>query len=164
MKLRQRIIFLSALLLGVTLLVLGQGQNFPGGTTGTVTFVNNTITGGVSGGTLSIQSGGNNNLSILQSGSGTLTVGSAGGFSATRAVFSGRVQIGDEGSCTMAAGTCTAQSFVATYTVAPKCFVTVAIAAGTQGFYAALSTTTTVTPASSNAADTSTVNWICFGN
>jgi len=75
-----------------------------------------------------------------------------------------RLLLADQGSCVMAAGTCAAQSLGTTYTTAPICMATVITAGGTQGTLRAPSTTTTVTPASSNAADTSTVGWTCFGN
>lgn len=75
-----------------------------------------------------------------------------------------RFKLIDQGSCTMTAGACSAQSLGSTYAAAPVCFANVTTVGGTQGFIRAPSTTTTVTPTSSSAAETSTVNWACLGN
>lgn len=75
-----------------------------------------------------------------------------------------RFKLSDQGSCVMTAGACSAQSFASTYSVAPICFATESVAGGTVGTLKAPSTTSAVTPASSSGTDTSTVNWICFGN
>lgn len=73
------------------------------------------------------------------------------------------VKIGDSGNCTMTAGTCAAQTLTKTYSAAPKCLLTWDGTGALAGTLKAPSTTTTVTPASSNGADTAHVNWACFG-
>jgi len=93
--------------------------------------------------------------------SGNLTIG---GGSAVAIGGGSRFKLVDQGSCTMAAGVCSAQALGSTYTAAPVCFASVTTAAGTRGFVGAPSTTTTVTPTSSSGTETSTVSWGCFGN
>jgi len=121
------------------------------------------ITG--SGGTLSVNaSNGAVGLSIPL-GSGAVSLGTGAGGAATVTITAGsRFKIADQGSCTMAAGACSAQALGSTYTAAPACFASVTTAAGTRGFVGAPSTTTTVTPTSSSGTETSTVSWSCFGN
>lgn len=73
------------------------------------------------------------------------------------------INFADSGQCTMASGTCTAQSLTHTYSVAPKCggFWT---GTGTlTGILKFPSTTSTTTPASSVGTDTAQINWFCFG-
>jgi hypothetical protein len=65
------------------------------------------------------------------------------------------------GSCTMSAGTCTAQSFGITFDTAPVCTVTWKGAGTLSGNLKVTSTTTSVTPSSSGASDTAQVNWSC---
>jgi hypothetical protein len=65
------------------------------------------------------------------------------------------------GSCTMSAGTCTAQSFGITLDTAPVCTVTWKGAGTLSGNLKVTSTTTSVTPSSSGASDTAQVNWSC---
>jgi hypothetical protein len=69
----------------------------------------------------------------------------------------------DTGTCTMAAGTCAAQTLSHTYQTAPFCFATWTGGGALAGQVKVPSTTTTVTPASSNGADTAVVNWSCQG-
>jgi hypothetical protein len=78
--------------------------------------------------------------------------------------LAGSLKIGDQGSCTMAAGTCAAQSLTHTYAVAPNCVGNWNGSGVLTGLLKFPSTTTTVTPASSVGTDTAVVNWICFGN
>lgn len=70
----------------------------------------------------------------------------------------------ENGSCTMAAGTCSAQTLAQTYSAAPACFANWTGAGTLTGLLKVPSTTTTVTPASSVGTDTAVVNWGCFGN
>ncbi len=60
-----------------------------------------------------------------------------------------RFKVVDQGTCTMAAGTCAAQSLASTYAVAPNCLATYNGTGTLTGILKAPSTTTTVTPASS---------------
>jgi hypothetical protein len=76
----------------------------------------------------------------------------------------GRLQLKDQGTCTMAAGTCSAQALGSTYTGTPLGFVTWAGGGTCTGILKAASTTTTVTPSSSVGTDTCVVNWIALGN
>lgn len=89
---------------------------------------------------------------------------SASGISAPTGIFYNSLRIGDQGSCTMTAGTCSVQSLSRTYTVAPNCIATWTGAGTLTGLVKVPSTTTTVTPASSVSTDTAVVNWVCFGN
>lgn len=82
----------------------------------------------------------------------------------TQSALGGPLKIGDQGSCTMTAGTCAAQNLVKTYTTAPNCVATWNGSGTLTGILKVPSTTTTVTPASSVNTDTAVVNWICFGN
>jgi hypothetical protein len=92
---------------------------------------------------------------------------------ATAALFdSGRnlilnkgLRIADQGTCTMAAGTCSTQTLSHTYSAAPVCTGNWNGSGGAlTGFLKFPSTTTTVTPASTVGTDTPQINWICFGN
>lgn len=76
----------------------------------------------------------------------------------------GRFKLSDQGNCTMAAGTCAAQNLASTYASAPLCTATWDGTGALAGSIKIASTTTTVTPSSSNGADTAHVNWMCFGN
>jgi hypothetical protein len=89
---------------------------------------------------------------------------SASGISAPTGIFYESLKIGDQGSCTMTAGTCSAQSLSRTYTVAPNCIATWTGSGTLTGLVKVSSTTTTVTPASTVSTDTAVVNWVCFGN
>jgi len=110
---------------------------------------------------------GSPSCSISNVGSNTFIAPAAGAFSGPWA-FSGnpatRMKIQDQGQCTMAAGTCTAQSFASTYAAAPLCFLTWTGTGALAGTLKVASSTTTITPSSSNAADTAQVNWACLGN
>lgn len=82
-----------------------------------------------------------------------------------------RFKIIDMGQCTMGAGTCTAQDLNQTYTAAPRCWATWTGTGALAGQIKIVSTTNggtagvgSVTPSSSNGADTAQVNWFCFGN
>lgn len=75
-----------------------------------------------------------------------------------------KLNIQDKGQCTMAAGTCSAQTLNNTYTGAPICIVTWTGTGSLAGSIKVASSTTTVTPSSSNGADTAIVNWICIGS
>lgn len=75
-----------------------------------------------------------------------------------------RFQITDFGQCGMSSGTCAQQSFGSTYTGAPLCFATWTGVGTLNGQIKIASTTTKVTPSSTNGSDTAQVNWICFGN
>jgi hypothetical protein len=71
----------------------------------------------------------------------------------------------DSGTCTMAAGTCTAQTLTShTYGTAPACTLTWTGGGALAGILRVASTTTTVTPSSTNGADTAVVNYYCSGN
>jgi hypothetical protein len=89
---------------------------------------------------------------------------SASGISALTGIFYNSLKIGDQGSCTMTAGKCSAQTLSRTYNVAPNCIVTWTGSGTLTGQVKVPSTTTTVTPASSVSTDTAVVNWVCFGN
>jgi hypothetical protein len=73
-------------------------------------------------------------------------------------------KLSDQGTCTMSAGTCTAQGFASTYSVAPQCFATWTGTGTLTGQIKVPTTTSTVTPSSSTSTDTAQVNWACFGN
>jgi hypothetical protein len=75
-----------------------------------------------------------------------------------------RFKLTDQGQCTMASGTCTAQHFGSTYSAAPLCFANWTGTGVLTGLIKVPTTTTTVTPASSVNTDTARVNWACFGN
>jgi len=75
-----------------------------------------------------------------------------------------RLNLSDRGTCVMAAGTCSAQTLASTYTSAPTCVLTWTGTGTLAGVLKVASSTTTVTPSSSNAGDTAQVNWACFGN
>lgn len=75
-----------------------------------------------------------------------------------------RVQLADQGSCTMTAGVCSAQALGSTYSSAPNCYGSWTGTGALAGALKMPSTTTTVTPTSSNAADTAQIKWVCFGN
>lgn len=68
------------------------------------------------------------------------------------------------GTCTMVAGACMAQSLGATFSVAPVCLLSWTGTGTLAGVLKITSTTTTASPASSNAGDTAQVNWVCFGS
>lgn len=72
--------------------------------------------------------------------------------------------ITDEGSCTMTAGTCSAQALSHTYTGAAKCFVSWNGGGTLTGILKIPATSTNTTPASSINTDTAVVNWFCTGN
>jgi hypothetical protein len=72
--------------------------------------------------------------------------------------------LGEFGSCTMASGTCSAQSLAHTYGSAPVCIVTWTGSGTLAGMLKVASTATTVTPASSNSGDTAVVNWYCVSS
>jgi hypothetical protein len=95
-------------------------------------------------------------------GAGPVQV-SASGISAPVGTFYNSLKIGDQGSCTMKAGTCSAQRLSRTYTAAPNCVATWNGTGVLTGLLKVSATTTTVTPASSMATDTAVVNWVCFG-
>jgi hypothetical protein len=65
------------------------------------------------------------------------------------------------GSCTMSAGTCTAQSFGVKFEDPPVCTVTWRGAGAFGGKLKVISTTTSVTPSTTSASDTAQVNWSC---
>jgi hypothetical protein len=69
-----------------------------------------------------------------------------------------------QGQCTMTAGACAVQSLGFTYPAAPLCVLTWTGTGTLAGALKVVSSTTTVTPSSSNGADTAQVNWACFGN
>lgn len=71
--------------------------------------------------------------------------------------------LSDQGQCTMTAGTCAAQPLAQTYLGAPVCEVTWTGSGALAGSIKVSSSTTTVTPSSSNGADTAVVNFVCFG-
>lgn len=75
-----------------------------------------------------------------------------------------KVKLTDQGQCTMAAGTCSAQTLAYTYTAAPLCWAVWTGTGTDTGFIKLASTTTTVTPSSSVGTDTAQVNWFCAGN
>jgi hypothetical protein len=74
------------------------------------------------------------------------------------------VPLTQHGSCTMTAGACAAQTFPYAYKAgAPPCQLTWTGTGALAGVLKVASSTTTVTPTSSNAADTAVVNWVCSG-
>jgi len=79
-------------------------------------------------------------------------------------VSGGSYKFLDQGTCTMAAGTCTVQSLSHTYAAAPNCIGTWNGAGTLSGILKIPSTTTTATPASTAGTDTAQVNWFCFGS
>jgi hypothetical protein len=89
---------------------------------------------------------------------------SASGISAPTGIFYNSLRIGDQGSCTMTTGSCTAQKLSHTYTNVPNCIATWNGAGMLTGLLKVFTTTTTVIPASSVSTDTAVVNWVCFGN
>jgi hypothetical protein len=110
------------------------------------------------GGTCALKNSSNGNIFIVPAGvaiSGPINL--AGNPKA-------RILLADQGQCTMAAGTCTAQSLASTYAATPLCFLTYTGTGTLAGTLKVASTTTTVTPSSTNAADTAQVNWACYGN
>jgi hypothetical protein len=78
--------------------------------------------------------------------------------------LSTRLKLTDQGSCTMSAGACSAQTLGSTYSAAPVCLLTWTGTGTLAGVLKVAATTTTVTPSSSNSSDTAQVNWACFGN
>lgn len=94
----------------------------------------------------------------------TPVLGAATGTSLDMSGASGGLKIKDQGTCTMAAGTCAAQSLGHTYATTAVCFATWNGSGTMTGIMKAASTTTTVTPASSVGTDTAVVNWFCLGN
>jgi hypothetical protein len=76
----------------------------------------------------------------------------------------GQVVHTDTGTCTMSSGTCGNQNLSHTWAAAPKCTATWTGAGTLAGSIKIKSSTTTVTPASSNGTDTAQVNWVCVGN
>lgn len=94
----------------------------------------------------------------------TTTVNTLGRSAAITTLFSGSgtvAHVPTSGNCTMVAGTCAAQSFGVTYVSAPVCFASWNGTGALAGILKVPSTTTTVTPASSNGADTAVTNWRC---
>ena len=69
-----------------------------------------------------------------------------------------------KGSCTMASGTCSAQTFAGSQTLqfAPQCFGSWTGTGTLTGILKFPSTTTTVTPASSVGTDSAQVNFVCM--
>jgi hypothetical protein len=96
-------------------------------------------------------------------GAGPVQV-SASGISAPIGRFYNSLEIGDQGSCAMTAGTCSLQKLSRTYTAPPNCVATWNGTGVLTGLLKVSATTTTVTPASSVATDSAVVNWVCFGN
>jgi len=86
------------------------------------------------------------------------------GRATTDALTNKRLKLSDQGQCTMASGTCPAQSLSTTYSAAPLCFANWTGTGTLTGIIKIASTTTTVTPSSSVGTDTAQVNWACFGN
>jgi hypothetical protein len=79
--------------------------------------------------------------------------------------FRGRFQIQDMGTCTMAAGTCPAQTLASAYSAGfPKCFLQWTGSGTLTGILKAPTTTSSVTPASTVNTDTAVVNWMCYGH
>jgi hypothetical protein len=73
------------------------------------------------------------------------------------------LQIRDQGTCTIGSGgTCSAQTLGHPYNAAPICIVT--WAGSCSGAPRCASSTSQVTPSSSNSGDSCTANWIAFGN
>jgi hypothetical protein len=71
----------------------------------------------------------------------------------------------DQGSCTMTAGACAAQTLGSgTYSTAPLCTLTWTGTGTLTGILKVASTATTVTPTSSVGTDTAVVNYQCWGN
>jgi hypothetical protein len=150
----------------------GGGGAAPGGTNAAVQYNNSGAFGGSA--TWFLQPGSPQlagvapaNIGIQGGGASVLTFNGSGNLNFSGATFTmaagTRLGLADKGSCTMTAGACSAQALGSTYSAAPVCFANVTTVGGTQGFIRAPSTTTTVTPTSSSATETSTVNWACFG-
>jgi hypothetical protein len=83
---------------------------------------------------------------------------------ASQAITNKRLQLSDEGTCTMRSGTCAPQNLSTHYGTAPKCFANWTGMGTLTGVLKVPSTTSVVTPASSVRSDTAQVNWACFGN
>jgi hypothetical protein len=130
------------------------GQSFINSAGASALFVNNDVGSGTGG--FSICNGGAT-CNFTVGGTGALILNAA-------ATFQKQVQLADKGTCTMAAGTCAAQSLSTTYNTAPTCFLTWSGTGTLTGALKVASTTTTVTPSSSGGTDTARVNWVCFGN
>lgn len=75
----------------------------------------------------------------------------------------GGLKIKDQGTCTMTAGLCSAQTLGHTYLSAPTCFGNSNGTGTLTGILSIPSTTTAVTPTSSINTDTAHVNWFCLG-
>lgn len=74
-----------------------------------------------------------------------------------------KLNVRDQGQCTMSTGACSAQTLNNTYSSAPTCFATWTGTGTLAGAIKIASTTTTVTPSSSTGTDTAQVNWFCIG-
>jgi hypothetical protein len=69
------------------------------------------------------------------------------------------------GTCTMSAGTCSAQPFApVSYSTQPACVCSWTGVGVLNGNVKCVRTQTTVTPASTNAGDSAIIGWACFGN
>jgi hypothetical protein len=78
--------------------------------------------------------------------------------------FSSFLRIADQGTCTMAGGTCPDQKLSHTYLSPPQCFANWNGTGTLTGILKVPSTTSKVTPASSVDTDTAQINWACLGN
>jgi len=126
--------------------------------TGEYISVDGTFNGNVTGGVLNGAAGTQVEVHDRTPTTGSLAIRSP------KQTYTGRFKISDQGSCTMTAGACAAQSLVSTYAAAPNCVCTLTGTGALAGKISCPSTTTASTPASSDGADTAVVNWLCLGN
>jgi hypothetical protein len=73
-------------------------------------------------------------------------------------------KVQDQGSCTMSAGTCAAQSFGHTYANPPNCFASWNTKGTLTGIVKINTTTSSAAISSTVNTDTAGMNWICFGD
>lgn len=78
--------------------------------------------------------------------------------------FLGRFKIQDQGTCTMASGTCPSQFLQSGYANPPNCIATWNGTGTLTGILKVPSTSGIATPSSTVGTDTAVVNWACFGN
>jgi hypothetical protein len=107
-------------------------------------------------------------LPTLISGAGNPSVNycttQLSGNSAAMKLQNYRLQISDQGTCTLSSGTCPGQNFATTYAVAPQCFGSWNGIGTMTGILSFVTSTTGVTPTDSVGSDTGHINWFCLGN
>ena len=118
--------------------------------TGTISAATETL------GTLNLTSGTTNPVATGDSSNPTGTIPAA-----TKTL--GRLHA-DMGHCTMARGTCRAQSLSTTYRTVPNCICTWSGTGTLTGLLKCPSTKSTIAPASTVGTDSAVVNLLCLGN